>query len=318
MGNKTSETPLLSIIVPVYNVEQFLQKCIDSILAQTMTDFELILINDGSPDRCGEICDEYAVKDSRIIVIHQQNQGVSAARNAGLKIAKGEYIGFVDPDDWIEKNMYEAMIESAQKYCADVVACGIKYYDSDYTFIKSDLSVVKEYDNEQMLLELFGMPTCFGGNCVNKIFLRESIRNLYFPVGINIDEDWIALLDYLSYCNKMIQIPNLLYNIFERTGSATRIGVEAQYNIIINWQLVFSHTKSLSKRIRCAAMDKLLDNCLRYGDIIKQVGEKNHEKYKLLLFRVKFFMLKNITLSLFQRLLSTSKIHRYCIEMVKL
>ena len=318
MGNKTSETPLLSIIVPVYNVEQFLQKCIDSILAQTMTDFELILINDGSPDRCGEICDEYAVKDSRIIVIHQQNQGVSAARNAGLNVAKGEYIGFVDPDDWIDKNMYKEMINAAQQENADVVVCGVNYYDLNFKFIRNDLSNSKVYDNEHMLLELFGTPNRFGGMCWNKVFLRESIQGVKFPVGIKYCEDWTAVLDFLICCNKLVQISNHYYNVLERTGSATRIGVIVYYNIIHNGQIVFSHTKSLSKNIRYAAMDKILDNCLRYGYLIKLDGEKNHEKYKLLLFRVKFFMLKNITLSLFQRLLSTSKIHRYCIEMVKL
>ena len=94
-------TPLLSVIVPVYNVEKYLSRCIDSILSQTFTDFELILVDDGSPDNCGSICDEYAKKDKRIIVIHQQNRGVSSARNKGLDIARGEYVTFVDSDDQI-------------------------------------------------------------------------------------------------------------------------------------------------------------------------------------------------------------------------
>ena len=117
--------PELSIIVPVYKVEPYLRRCIDSILAQTFRDFELILIDDGSPDNCGAICDEYAAKDSRIIVIHQKNQGVSAARNAGLDIAKGTYLGFVDSDDWIEPEMYETMIATAKEKQVDVskVSC---------------------------------------------------------------------------------------------------------------------------------------------------------------------------------------------------
>ncbi|MDR2409141.1 MAG: glycosyltransferase, partial [Bacteroidales bacterium] len=94
---------VLSIIVPVYKVEPYLRRCIDSILAQTFTDFECILIDDGSPDGCPAICDEYAEKDKRIMVIHQENEGVSAARNAGLDIAKGEWIGFVDSDDWCDE-----------------------------------------------------------------------------------------------------------------------------------------------------------------------------------------------------------------------
>lgn len=101
---------MVSIIVPVYKVEKFLPKCIESVLNQTYTDFELILVDDGSPDKSPEICDKYAELDKRVVVIHQKNAGVSAARNAGLENAKGEYIGFVDPDDWIAPKMYEQMI----------------------------------------------------------------------------------------------------------------------------------------------------------------------------------------------------------------
>ena len=113
--------PQISIIVPVYNVEPYLHKCIDSILAQTFTDFECILIDDGSPDNCPAICDEYATKDNRIILLHQKNAGVSAARNAGLNIAKGEWIGFVDSDDWIEKNALELLYNKQRETSADII-----------------------------------------------------------------------------------------------------------------------------------------------------------------------------------------------------
>ena len=101
--------PKISVIVPVYKAEAYLDRCIESILAQTYTDFELILVNDGSPDNCGAICDEYAEKDPRVRVIHKENGGVSTARNAGLAAATGEFIAFVDPDDWVEVDMYEKM-----------------------------------------------------------------------------------------------------------------------------------------------------------------------------------------------------------------
>ncbi|EME8139564.1 glycosyltransferase, partial [Enterococcus faecium] len=99
----------ISIIVPIYNVEQYLRKCVDSILAQTFTDFEVILVDDGSPDNSGAICDEYAKLDSRVRVIHKENGGLSDARNAGIEIAKGKYLGFVDSDDFIDKDMYEIL-----------------------------------------------------------------------------------------------------------------------------------------------------------------------------------------------------------------
>ena len=106
-------SPKISIIVPVYKVEQYLRRCLDSIVAQTFTDWECILIDDGSPDNSGRICDEYAEKDKRFRVFHQENVGVSAARNKGLDEARGEWIGFVDSDDWIEKEMYEYLYNDA-------------------------------------------------------------------------------------------------------------------------------------------------------------------------------------------------------------
>ena len=103
---------MVSIIVPIYNVEQYISKCIESILAQTYRDFELILVDDGSPDMCGTICDEYARTDSRVYVIHQENKGLSAARNAGISLAKGEYISFIDGDDYVEKDFFERIIRN--------------------------------------------------------------------------------------------------------------------------------------------------------------------------------------------------------------
>lgn len=115
----------ISIIVPVYKVEPYLRKCVDSILAQTFTDFEVILVDDGSPDNSGKICDEYASKDSRVRVIHKKNGGLSSARNAGIDVARGKYLGFVDSDDYIEKDMYELLYDNIVKEQADLSICGI-------------------------------------------------------------------------------------------------------------------------------------------------------------------------------------------------
>ena len=120
------QSPTISIIVPVYKVEKYLQKCIDSILAQTFRDFELILVDDGSPDNCPALCDAAAQKDARIRVIHQKNGGLSAARNAGLDIARGEWIGFVDSDDAIEPEMYKTLYDIAVQENADVVVCNFR------------------------------------------------------------------------------------------------------------------------------------------------------------------------------------------------
>lgn len=117
------KAPLLSIIVPVYKVENYLPKCIDSILAQTFTDFELILVEDGSPDNCPALCDAAAEKDARVRVIHQKNGGLSAARNAGLDAARGAWVGFVDSDDYIAPEMYEVLYQAVQSTGADLALC---------------------------------------------------------------------------------------------------------------------------------------------------------------------------------------------------
>ncbi len=114
---------LISAIVPVYNVEKYLYRCVDSILKQTYENFELILIDDGSPDNCSQMCDELSEKDSRIKVIHQENQGLSAARNSGIKIAKGNYLTFIDSDDWISNTMFEDLINLIKEKNADISIC---------------------------------------------------------------------------------------------------------------------------------------------------------------------------------------------------
>lgn len=123
---------LLSIIVPVYNVEKYLKHCLDTICSQTYSDFECILVDDGSKDNCGRICDEYAEKDERFIVIHQQNAGLSDARNNALKIAKGDLVAFVDSDDWLEPNMYERLISLLDQYQADIAMCSYQSYHGNH------------------------------------------------------------------------------------------------------------------------------------------------------------------------------------------
>jgi glycosyltransferase involved in cell wall biosynthesis len=135
--NICNSKPVISIIVPVYKTEKYLRRCINSILVQTFTDFECILIDDGSPDDCPTICDEYAEKDKRIIAIHQENKGVSAARNVGLDIAKGDWIGFVDSDDWCDEGMFRFLYDNAIKHNADVSICGVREVSS-YEFINTN------------------------------------------------------------------------------------------------------------------------------------------------------------------------------------
>ena len=130
MNSSHKTTPKVSIVVPIYNVEKYLKECLDSILNQTLKDIEIIAIDDGSPDNCGKIIDEYSEKDKRLIPIHQKNSGYSASVNKGIKLAKGEYIGIIESDDWIEPNMYETLYKDAKKYHTDVTKGGFWKYNS--------------------------------------------------------------------------------------------------------------------------------------------------------------------------------------------
>ena len=167
---------MISIIIPIYNVEKYLSKCIESLVGQTYKDIEIILINDGSPDHCLSICEQYSKKDNRIIVIDQENKGVSAARNAGLKMAKGEYIGFVDPDDWIAVDMYEGLHSVIKQSDVDMVICGYEYYSEDGALDEKRKYPIRENEiinQKEVMNRFFDMPPTIRHGVVNKLFKKE-------------------------------------------------------------------------------------------------------------------------------------------------
>ena len=187
---------MISIIVPIYKVEKFLPKCIESILAQSYSDFELILVDDGSPDECPEICDEYAAKDQRIIVIHQKNSGVSAARNVGLKKAKGQYIGFVDPDDFIAQDMYEKMVQAVEQSAAELVICGYDYYDEEYCVDekrKYRIASDEVINQKELMKRMSDMPPTLRHGVVNKVFKSNLLSRMNFIEGLHSSEDVMLL-----------------------------------------------------------------------------------------------------------------------------
>lgn len=174
---------MISIIVPIYNVEKYLKKCVESILNQTYKDLEIILVDDGSPDGCPQICDEYARQDSRVKVIHKKNSGLINARKSGLEAANGEYIGFVDGDDWIEPEMYALFARQIEKYLPDMVISDF-YYD-DGTLSTSDQFFEHEYYNKNTLesdiypkMLYSGKYYKFGVNpcCWSKVYKKELIE----------------------------------------------------------------------------------------------------------------------------------------------
>ena len=175
-----THTPIISIIVPVYKVEQYLRRCLDSVQNQIFTDWECILIDDGSPDNSGQICDEYAQKDERFRVIHQENAGVSAARNAGLDSAKGEWIGFVDSDDWIEPEMYQFLYTNAIDKKADVIICG---YVGQHK--KRIIKMCGTEEAQKFLFDRNG----FGGFSWLRLIAAEKINKMRFNTQMSYLED---------------------------------------------------------------------------------------------------------------------------------
>lgn len=214
---------LVSVIVPIYNVERYLEKCIDSILRQTYENLELILVDDGSPDNCPEICDRYAETDSRIKVIHTKNGGVSSARNLGLKEANGEFICFVDPDDWIPQDAIELLVRGIIENDADIVYGGMKlisFYQKSSSAAEDSRIIIKEDSRKWM--DYFG--TIPPGPCA-KMYKKSLIysHNIFFPQDIKHCEDTIFLITYLRYCSIVASINNVVY-VYNRFNSfsATR------------------------------------------------------------------------------------------------
>ena len=265
--------PRISVIVPVYNVEVFLPACIDSILTQTLRDLELILIDDGSLDRSGAICDEYATHDSRIKVIHQTNHGVSHARNTGLRIASGDYLGFVDPDDLIAPKMYAEMIQAAVQNECDIAICGFAYCEEDGAFLWDEQIPMGVFSQRELLLSIYGMPNPFHGSMCNKIFSRKILCGLKYDESVAIGEDWLLLYDCYERVPKAISIKDCFYTIRLRGNSATRKhSAELYMKKLETYYRIFQYSKEKDREIQKRATDKILDTYLNNKDAIIREG----------------------------------------------
>lgn len=211
----------ISVIVPVYNVEPYLRKCVDSILAQTYRNLEVILVDDGSPDGCGAICDKYAKLDSRVRVIHKPNGGLSDARNAGLDICTGRYVGFVDSDDWIEPDMYETLLALLCQFDADMAFGGVaddlerdgttqtvKVSDYGHTpFAESNVDAMRRY--------FLGSWAAW-----DKLYKTELFDGIRYPVG-EINEDEAIVLHLLDRCRRVCYTNQIFYHYMRREGGNT-------------------------------------------------------------------------------------------------
>lgn len=213
------ESPIISVIVPVYNVEAYLERCIRSIQAQTLREIEILLIDDGSTDRSGSMCDDYAAQDSRIRVIHKKNGGLSDARNAGIDAASARYIGFIDSDDYIAEDMYEMLYNDLRAEDADVAVCGIcNCYSNEIRYAADTTSrlVVDAQEIIRMILDSSKISV----NAVNKLYKKSLFDSMRFPVGKQ-SEDAFLMVRLLSRIQRGVVNVAPKYYYVHREGSIT-------------------------------------------------------------------------------------------------
>lgn len=277
----------ISIIVPVYNVEEYLEECLESIINQTYKNIEIILIDDGSTDRSGEICDKYSKIDSRVKVFHQDNKGIGATRNVGLSHATGEYIGWVDSDDIIDKNMYEVLLKNMINANASISCCNHVEIKGKYEITKyqnnDNLEIVK---GNQVINLIRGPITCY---LWEKLYKRELFEDVHFS-NQKVGEDFVVLVDILSNNPKVVITDGCYYYYRIREGSSfNNNDIEGRKNLLKSDLLAvevlkrkkFDDEKWINYKM-------LLSNLVIYNQL-KQINSK---EAKLLIKNVRKNMLK--------------------------
>ena len=270
---------LISIIVPVYNVEKYLNRCIDSIINQTYKNIEIILVDDGSTDDSGKICDEYLIKEPRVKVLHKSNGGLSSARNAGIDICKGRYIGFVDSDDWIESTMYEILYKKMIYFDADIIDCG---YWKEYVNISSKISSDKEivYCGKN-LVEACYLSKVSKPEVWCKLYKRYIFDSVKFPLN-KYYEDAFIFIPTLTLIKKIVIIPSCLYHYRQRKSAITKnIFNDKHLDVIELHENEYQYIK------------KHMPNCIEQNRVYKILGIKEL-LFKLLNANKKIGSVKNL------------------------
>ena len=241
MENK--EYPLISVIIPVYNVEKYLPFSLESVMRQTYKNLEIILVDDGSKDESGNICEKYAKKDNRLRVIHQQNSGVSVARNTGIAACRGEYVGFVDSDDLIHERLFERLLDELQKNHADLSVCDLlRFKDSSEMNQKTEKKEAVLYSQEQYLKKFFKI----GSQTIeyypwNKLYKRTLLTEDQYPKGVRDGEDIFATLKAVLRADKIAVFDEQLYFYRENPNSVTASFSEKDLGLIGVWDQVCAY-----------------------------------------------------------------------------
>ena len=259
--------PILSVIVPVYNSEKYLERCVESVMASSLKNLEIILVNDGSSDCSDKLCDRLAQRDKRIVVIHQQNAGVSAARNRGLEKAEGKYFAFVDSDDYIEPYMYEKMIASMEKNDADLVCCGFcREYEGETRRTKENSceSIERIVDRDQAMELLIGVQNGISTMVANKIGKRsiQIENNICFDENLYECEDGAFWCDYIASIGKAVWRNDIFYHY-----------VIHDKNISRNWRI------GRSKRSNFLAWNHIIRKCGLISEDLVSLAELRYQIY---------------------------------------
>ena len=209
----------ISVIVPVYNVEAYLERCVESILKQTYSNLEILLVNDGSTDKSGELCDQLALRDQRIRVIHKENGGLSDARNRGIDEASSDLIGFIDSDDYIDEDMYETLYRHLREVNADLSMCG--HYDVYHQIPEKQVSEIKTWElSSEEAIKMVMEAKILSVTAVNKLYKKELFNHLKFEVG-KIAEDAFIMIRLLDQCQKVVATNEKKYYYVHRENSIT-------------------------------------------------------------------------------------------------
>lgn len=273
---------LISIIIPVYKVEKYLEKCIESVLKQTYTNLQIILVDDGSPDNCGKICDEYAKKDSRIEVIHKINGGLSDARNVGINRANGRYIGFVDSDDYIKEDMYEKLINLIKEYNADVSICNLYDVFDGKEYVRNKDNGIHEYSRIDILKEIL-LDKNIQSYAWNKLYKKELFDEIKYPIGKKYED--IGTTFYLfEKCNKIVVTSEPEYYYLKRADSLVNNVTESTIldytEIIIQRYLYIKQNIKELRKYNNYYLAKILITAHNDMKILKNVSEKMKKRYK--------------------------------------
>lgn len=299
----------VSVILPIYNVEKYLARAVESVSNQTYTNLEIILVDDGSTDSSGKICDDMSLRDNRIKVIHKPNGGVSDARNVGKKLAIGKYILFVDPDDYIDEKMIEVLVNNIQEYDADVSCCQyMDVYDNNSFPQYGDVRIKKLINRGEFLKEYL-YDTYITASVCTKLMKREISDKIDFPVG-KVYEDAFYHLELAKTADRFICITKPLYYYYHRTNSITTkpyrkenmYAIEA-YNNYLRY-IEDDYEGKLKKSLRKSALFRLIH--ANFGVFDKIIVEKDYKDIPEYLV-VKKFLKSNVIKMIFDRNFSFSR-----------